>query len=131
MFPLLNRVNDNNVKTNSIVEIVDYLNQKIGSKYKATTNKTKSCIQARINEGFSIDDFKHVINAKSKEWLGTDYEKYLRPETLFGNKFEGYLNQQPKQQKQSSNTPKMETMEDLPDWYKEEIKEYERNSKKF
>ena len=74
-------------------EIVDYLNLKNNSNYKYTTKKTKDCIKARINEGFTLDDFKKVIDNKINEWLGTNMEKYLRPETLFGTKFESYLNQ--------------------------------------
>ena len=75
-------------------EIIEYLNQRTGCNYKASTNKTKDCIKARFNEGFNIDDFKEVIDKKVNEWYGTEMQKYLRPETLFGNKFEGYLNQQ-------------------------------------
>lgn len=74
-------------------EIISYLNMILDSNYKYTTKKTQDCINARLNEGFTVDDFKTVIDKKAKEWLGTDMEKYLRPETLFGNKFEGYLNQ--------------------------------------
>lgn len=75
-------------------EIVDYLNSKIGTHYRATTRKTQSLIKARMNEGFTVDDFKKVIDNKSAEW-GKDSKmsKYLRPETLFGTKFESYLNQ--------------------------------------
>lgn len=75
-------------------EIVDYLNSKIGTHYRATTRKTQSLIKARMNEGFTVDDFKKVIDNKSDEW-GKDSKmsKYLRPETLFGTKFESYLNQ--------------------------------------
>jgi len=79
-------------------EIVDYLNEKTGSKYRSSGSKTKSLIKARTNEGFSLDDFKTVIEKKAKEWSDTNMEKYLRPETLFGTKFEGYLNE-----KQSAN----------------------------
>ena len=73
-------------------EIIDYLNFIAGTKYKATSKKTKSCIHARLAEGFTLEDFKIVIDKKSNEWMGTEYEKYLRPETIFGSKFEGYLN---------------------------------------
>jgi predicted phage replisome organizer/uncharacterized phage protein (TIGR02220 family) len=73
-------------------EIIDYLNYKLSSRYKAIT-KTNNLIKARMKEGFTIEDFKQVIDKKFDEWKGTEYEKYLRPETLFGNKFEGYLNQ--------------------------------------
>ena len=73
--------------------IIDYLNESIGSKYKYTTKGTINCIKARFKDGFVLDDFYNVIDKKVKEWLNTDMEKYLRPETLFGNKFENYLNQ--------------------------------------
>ena len=73
--------------------IISYLNEKAGTNYKPTTAKTKSAINARLAEGFKIDDFKTVIDKKCAEWIGDPkMEKYLRPETLFGTKFEGYLN---------------------------------------
>ena len=85
------------------IYIVDYLNQKAGTKYKASSKKTQTCIHARLAEGFTIDDFKVVIDKKCADWLGdAKMEQYLRPETLFGTKFESYLNakvtktQQPK-----------------------------------
>lgn len=75
-------------------EIVDYLNEKTGRAFKSTTSKTRTSIQARYNEGFELDDFKKVIDNKVSDWLGNnDMAKFLRPETLFGNKFEGYLNE--------------------------------------
>jgi uncharacterized phage protein (TIGR02220 family) len=75
-------------------EIINYLNKKIGSRYKSTTKKTKKLIKARWNEGFRLDDFKTVIDKKCVEWIGDkEMEKYLRPPTLFSNKFESYLNQ--------------------------------------
>ena len=72
--------------------IVSYLNEKAGTNYRHTTAKTKTAIHARLAEGFTVDDFKTVIDKKCAEWIGNEYEKYLRPETLFGTKFEGYLN---------------------------------------
>lgn len=77
----------------NVKEIIDYLNISINSNYRYNSTKTQGFIKARLNEGFTVDDFKMVIDKKSKEWLGTDMEKYLRPETLFGTKFESYLNQ--------------------------------------
>ena len=74
-------------------DIVTFLNSMVGSNYKSTTGKTRKLIAARIAEGFTVDDFKAVITKKAKEWQGTDMAQYLRPETLFGTKFEGYLNQ--------------------------------------
>lgn len=55
--------------------------------------RLKKHINARLNEKYTVDDFKKVIDKKCNEWIGTEYEKFLRPETLFGSKFEGYLNQ--------------------------------------
>lgn len=80
-------------------EIIDYLNMRLGSNYKYTTKKTKELIKARFNEGFSLDNFKIVIDKKCVEWINTDMQKYLRPETLFGTKFESYLNQVVKERK--------------------------------
>ena len=92
---------DNNIinnKTNNIdyKYIVDFLNSKADTNYKHTTGKTQSLIRARMNEGFTLEDFKQVISNKCNDWKGTDFEKYLRPETLFGTKFESYLNSKTK-----------------------------------
>ena len=76
-----------------IKAIVDYLNEVSGKNFRAGTPKTKALIKARLNEGFSVNDFKAVIDKKYKQWRGGDMEKYIRPETLFGTKFEGYLNE--------------------------------------
>ena len=74
-------------------QIVDHLNSVTGSHYKHTSKKTRDLVQARMNEGFTVEDFETVIDKKTKEWNGTSMSKFLRPETLFGPKFEGYLNQ--------------------------------------
>lgn len=80
-------------------EIVDYLNQKTGKKFKATTDKTKRLIKARFNEGFEVADFKQVVDNQAQAWLhDSKMAKYLRPETLFGPKFESYLNARPVKQ---------------------------------
>jgi uncharacterized phage protein (TIGR02220 family)/predicted phage replisome organizer len=79
-------------KEKEYISIVSYLNEKAGTNFKATTAKTKSAINARLAEGFKVEDFKTVIDKKCAEWIGTELQKYLRPETLFGTKFEGYLN---------------------------------------
>ena len=91
--------------------IIDYLNEKTNSNYKSTTKKNKSLIDARVNEGFTLKDFKKVIDIKTKEWINnTKMSKFLRPETLFSNKFESYLNQKEVQygiNKQQDTTTKM------------------------
>ncbi|MDE6614154.1 MAG: conserved phage C-terminal domain-containing protein [Clostridia bacterium] len=78
---------------NEIKEIIDYLNAKLGTKYKYSSKKNQLHIKARLIEGFTFDDFKKVIDKKSAKWLNTQMAEYLRPETLFGTKFEGYLNE--------------------------------------
>ncbi|WP_369355568.1 conserved phage C-terminal domain-containing protein [Lysinibacillus capsici] len=75
-------------------EIVSYLNEKTRKSYKHKTAKTRTLIKARFNDGFTLDDFKRVIDIKSSQWLKDSHmSQYLRPETLFGTKFEGYLNE--------------------------------------
>ena len=90
--------NAKNVKkeiySQSIEEIVAYFNEVTGKHYKASTPRTRTLIKARLNEHFTVDDFKTVIYKKAKEWKGDPkMEQFIRPETLFGTKFEGYLNQ--------------------------------------
>ena len=82
----------NNIKE-SVSSILIYLNSKVGVMYKSSNTKTISLIKARLREGFTFDDFKNVIDKKVKSWKGTSFEQYLTPFTLFGDKFEIYLNQ--------------------------------------
>ena len=76
-----------------IKDIINYLNTKCNTRYKYTTEDSKKHIRARLREGYTKDDFYTVIDKKAAEWIGTEQEKYLRPATLFGTKFESYLNQ--------------------------------------
>ena len=86
--------NKENIKRkNDIQDIINYLNELCGTKYRTTSQNTIRHINARYNEGFTYEDFINVIINKTNEWLGTDMEKYLTPDTLFGTKFEKYLNQ--------------------------------------
>ena len=74
-------------------EVVEYLNQKTGKNFKHTSKVTQRHIRARFAEGFTVNDFKQVIDKKCSDWLRDQKMKeYLRPETLFGTKFESYLN---------------------------------------
>ena len=73
-----------------------YLNQVANKRYKFV-DKTKRLLLARFKEGYTLEDFKQVIDIKTAEWKDSpEFSKYLRPETLFGTKFDGYLNQKPK-----------------------------------
>lgn len=83
----------NNIAISNIKTIVDYLNKKAGKKYKPTTKDTRQHINARLAEGYTVDDFMAVIDKRCAAWLGDPkMEEYLRPATLFGPKFESYLN---------------------------------------
>jgi uncharacterized phage protein (TIGR02220 family) len=77
-----------------VPKIVDYLNVKTGKAFKANSRQTVSLIKARINDGFSMEDFLKVIDNKAATWANDPkMSKFLRPETLFGTKFEAYLNE--------------------------------------
>lgn len=77
----------------SHIEIIEYLNIKTGSKFKATTKPYIQAIRSRLKEGYTVDDFKTVIDKKCREWKGTKLEKYLTPKTLFApSHFDTYLN---------------------------------------
>lgn len=90
-----------------ITEIINYLNEKAKTKFSLKTEKTLTLIQAKLNCGFTVEDFRKVIDVKCKDWFGNpEWSKFLRPETLFGNKFEGYLNEK------KEISPKEETYEE-------------------
>ena len=113
---LTNNINDNiDNKLDNIIElkdnvpyqeIVNHLNNSAGTNYRASSKKTRELIKARINEGYTLEDFKVVIEKKTREWINNNKMKgYLRPETLFGTKFEGYLNQPEKELTTKDLTP--------------------------
>ncbi len=81
------------LKKELIEEVIDYLNTITGKKYRHNSQKSQKHIGARWNEGYTLENFQKVIRVKSNQWLRTKDEKYLRPETLFGTKFEGYVNE--------------------------------------
>jgi uncharacterized phage protein (TIGR02220 family) len=80
--------------TSEISEIIDYLNLKSGKNFMKSSKATQSHIKARLNEGYSVEDFKKVIDRKCEQWLSDDRMcDYVRPKTLFGTNFESYLNE--------------------------------------
>ncbi|WP_288479943.1 conserved phage C-terminal domain-containing protein [uncultured Clostridium sp.] len=98
---IINLLKDPSTKDiNNISEkVIEFLNLKANTKYKANTKSTQRLIRARISDGFTLEDFKKVICNKTKEWQGTEFEKFLRPSTLFReSKFEEYLNQKENQE---------------------------------
>lgn len=87
-----NTKRDTSNNTEIYKKIIDYLNEKAGMKYKASSKATQGHIKARLAENYTVEDFYSVIDKKCAEWRGTEFEQYLRPKTLFGTKFEDYLN---------------------------------------
>lgn len=78
-------------------EIIEYLNTKTGKQFKSTGKDTQKHIRARWRDGFRLEEFKKVIDNMASIWLGDEkMDQYLRPKTLFGTKFESYLNTKPK-----------------------------------
>ena len=83
----------------AVKTIIDYLNKRAGTSYKASSEKTRSLVKARMQEGFEVEDFFTVIDNKVEEWGkppkagARDMRPFIRPVTLFGTKFEAYLNQ--------------------------------------
>ena len=91
---LKNNKNNKNNKYIYSAAVIPFLNKKTGKHFRENNEMTESLLAARISDGFTIDDMLTVINIKSDEWLGTDFEKFLRPKTLFNaSHFEEYLNQ--------------------------------------
>lgn len=88
---------DKSIKDMSFIDnvkyIVGHLNEKAGKRYKPTSKDTQALIRARMNDGFTVEDFTTVIDKMSAKWKGdAKMDDYLRPSTLFGTKFESYLN---------------------------------------
>ena len=87
--------------------IIDYLNEKADKRFRHTTAKNKEFIRSRWNEGNTLDDFKRVIDIKVSQWKNDkDMNQYLRPQTLFGTKFESYLNEKPINKPLTPQAPK-------------------------
>ncbi|MGT2800955.1 replication initiation protein [Streptococcus phage Javan290] len=97
-------------------DIIAYLNSAVNKNYRATSNNTKKLIQARWKEGYTLEDFKKVIDNKVADWKGTEWEKYLQPSTLFReSNFDKYLNQTISP---SAKSPKT----NVPEWSNNPIK---------
>jgi hypothetical protein len=83
---------DNN-KLSIYKEVISYLNLKAKKNFKVDTASHQKFIKARLKEGYVLEDFKKVVDVMVAKWKGTEYEQYLQPQTLFGNKMDNYLNQ--------------------------------------
>ena len=87
----INDTDNNNIKS-ICQEVITYLNQVTKKNFNKNTASHHKYIKARLKEGYKLKDFKHVVDVMAATWMGTDYERYLQPQTLFGNKFDSYLN---------------------------------------
>jgi len=119
----VNKVQEKNPIENNkeiIKNIIEFLNNKTNKNFTTKSSKTISCINSRIKEGFIENDFIKVIEIKTEKWLGTSMEEYLRPITLFGNKFDSYLNETNKINKGNERFAKTQSAVDKAkevDWF--------------
>ena len=89
------------VWTEETKHIIDYLNNRTGKKYSVKTKKTAQLVHKLLDNGFKVEDFERVIDIKCSQWLNNEkMNQYLRPRTLFSEKFEDYLNEAPARTKQ-------------------------------
>ena len=87
------KTENNNNKLSICKEVISYLNFKAKKNFKVDTASHQKFIKARLKEGYVLEDFKKVVDIMVAKWKGTEYEQYLQPQTLFGNKMDNYLNQ--------------------------------------
>lgn len=87
------KTENNNNKLSICTEVISYLNLKAKKNFKVDTASHQKFIKARLKEGYVLEDFKKVVDIMVAKWQGTEYEQYLQPQTLFGNKMDNYLNQ--------------------------------------
>lgn len=102
---VLTEINGNNLL--QVMEIVAYLNVVIHKNYKYNSKYIREKINARLNEGYKVNQFKTVIKKKYEEWKDTEFEQHLNPIILFGNKFEIYLNQKINGKKETVKEPSL------------------------
>ena len=88
-----NEIDNNNNKLSICKEVISYLNLKAKKNFKVDTASHQKFIKGRLKEGYVLEDFKKVVDIMVAKWKGTEYEQYLQPQTLFGNKMDNYLNQ--------------------------------------
>lgn len=85
-------------------EIIAYLNSRADRNFGVAGAATRRHISARWKEGYRLDDFKAVVDRKVDQWAGDPkMSNYLRPETLFGTKFEAYRNEKGPAKKPADN----------------------------
>ena len=118
----LKSINKKTTKSNNdlIKKIIDYLNEKTNKKFTIKNKQTLRFINGRIKDGYNENDFKKVIDIKTEKWLNTSMEDYLRPQTLFSQKMEGYLNEKNNKKKPNERFQKTQSAVDKAkqvDWF--------------
>lgn len=111
---------EDHMVSEEIDEAIRYLNEKTSQHYKTATPKTRQMLRILFGQGFTLGDVKRVVDKMAREWTGTKMEIYLRPETIFSNKFEGYLNRREKArmdpwiiETEQAGTPNHATVEEI------------------
>lgn len=103
-------------------EVIGYLNQQAGTHFRSTAKSAQQCIGALLKDGYTAEDMKKAVDNKCRDWAGTEYKRYLRPETLFGAKFDSYLN--------APDPPLLKKRQPGDAWYREDYAETIRNWEK-
>lgn len=84
-------LSNDNKESDDVTEAIEYLNETCFRHFKTSSQSIRKLIKARLNEGYTLDDLKMVIDLKAKQWLNSKMEMYLRPDTLFNaTKFANY-----------------------------------------
>ena len=114
-----------------IEEAVAYLNAKTGSHYRPTASKAVKAISERVREGYTLDDMKRAVDRQCAQWLGTDKAVYLRPETVFGPKMDGYCNgpdvvPRPQRQEEDPEVLRLAHAKNWPVSYARQVVEHQR-----
>lgn len=109
----IDKEKDINILSSKVEDVIAYLNEKTGKSFKSSTASTKKHISGRLNEGYTLEDFKRVIDIKCEQWLkDSKMSKYLRPDTLFSpGHFESYLNEAPKPKPVAKNEKQTEKID--------------------
>tara|TARA_R110000782_G_scaffold14635_1_gene43496 strand:+ start:3236 stop:3988 length:753 start_codon:yes stop_codon:yes gene_type:complete len=121
----LKSINKKTTKSNNdlIKKIIDYLNEKTNKKFTIKNKQTLRFINGRIKDGYNENDFKKVIDIKTEKWLNTSMGDYLRPQTLFSQKMESYLNEKNNKKKPNERFQKTQSAVDKAkqvDWFNKE-----------
>jgi uncharacterized phage protein (TIGR02220 family) len=106
--------------TDLIKKIIDYLNEKTSKRFTINNKQTIRFINGRIKDGYNENDFKKVIDIKTEKWLNTSMEDFLRPQTLFSQKMESYLNEKNNKKKTNERFQKTQSAVDKAkqvDWF--------------